>query len=194
VFLSFFLLFLFFFFFRFSPSIEPISPSIDPISPSIDCRQSKSTADSRFLPQSAADGRNRPPTVGFWRYCPVAGGPRTGNLADRMYRPYQAVHVLEANERKVGLVRFIPIDNEREEELDNKGVNQVVSKKVIKQKKQTVNKPDKLCSCPQVGLYLSFDMPKPPGYCEGKGKWVGKAVGYEGIMFGLMMSPVKERR
>ncbi|CAL9117342.1 unnamed protein product [Musa textilis] len=53
------------------------------------------------------------------------------------------LEVLEANERKVGLVRFIPIDTEREEDLDNKSVNRVVSKKVIKQKKQTVNKPDK---------------------------------------------------
>ncbi|XP_009402839.2 DUF21 domain-containing protein At1g55930, chloroplastic-like isoform X2 [Musa acuminata AAA Group] len=53
------------------------------------------------------------------------------------------LEVLEANERKVGLVRFIPIDNEGEEDLDNKGVNRVVSKKVIKQKKQTVNKPEK---------------------------------------------------
>lgn len=53
------------------------------------------------------------------------------------------MQVLEANERKVGLVRFIPTDNEGEEDLDNKGVNRVVSKKVIKQKKQTVYKPEK---------------------------------------------------
>ncbi|RWW76705.1 hypothetical protein BHE74_00015179 [Ensete ventricosum] len=35
-----------------------------------------SSSSSLFLPQSIADGR-------FWRYRPVAGGPRTGNLADR---------------------------------------------------------------------------------------------------------------
>ncbi|RWW34576.1 hypothetical protein GW17_00000654 [Ensete ventricosum] len=62
----FFLLFLFFF----------------PFSPLIDRRRPKSTIDGRFLPQSAADDRNRPSIVDFWRYRPVAGGPRTDNLVD----------------------------------------------------------------------------------------------------------------
>ncbi|RWW50663.1 hypothetical protein BHE74_00043060 [Ensete ventricosum] len=53
----FFRLFLLFFFFF-------------PFSPSIDRRWSKSIADNRF-----------------WQYCPVAGGPRTGNLADRYVPP-----------------------------------------------------------------------------------------------------------
>ncbi|RZS13412.1 hypothetical protein BHM03_00045009 [Ensete ventricosum] len=41
-----------------------------PFSPSIDRRRPKSIADNRF-----------------WQYCPVAGGPRTGNLADRYVPP-----------------------------------------------------------------------------------------------------------
>ncbi|WOK99697.1 hypothetical protein Cni_G08408 [Canna indica] len=53
------------------------------------------------------------------------------------------LEILEANERKVGKVRFIPIDNEHGEDPDYKGMNQVVSKKVVKQKKQIVSEPDK---------------------------------------------------
>ncbi|RRT78388.1 hypothetical protein B296_00010581 [Ensete ventricosum] len=82
-FFSLFLLFLFYFF-PFSRSIDhrrSISPSIDrwrSISPSIG---------GRFLPQSAADSQNRPPTVDFWPNRPVAGGPRTDNLTDRYVPP-----------------------------------------------------------------------------------------------------------
>ncbi|RWW35428.1 hypothetical protein BHE74_00059659 [Ensete ventricosum] len=57
------LLFLFFFFFPFSPIFD--------------------------LPQSTADGRlslNRPSTVDFWWYRPVAGGPRTSKLTNRSHR------------------------------------------------------------------------------------------------------------
>ncbi|RZR92758.1 hypothetical protein BHM03_00021140 [Ensete ventricosum] len=67
-----FLLFLYFFF---------------PFSPSIDHRRPKSTADSRFLPQSAADGQNRSLTINFGRYRPVASDPHTSNLADRYVPP-----------------------------------------------------------------------------------------------------------
>ncbi|RWW38621.1 hypothetical protein BHE74_00056138, partial [Ensete ventricosum] len=49
----------------------------------MDCRRPKSMFDGRFLPQSAADGRNRPPTVDFWQNRPVVGGPRTDNLTDQ---------------------------------------------------------------------------------------------------------------
>ncbi|RRT82897.1 hypothetical protein B296_00014744 [Ensete ventricosum] len=58
---------------------------------------SSCSSSSLFLPQSTVEGRNRPPMTDFslnrlptieidrqfWRYRPVAGGPRTGNLADR---------------------------------------------------------------------------------------------------------------
>ncbi|CAL9166331.1 unnamed protein product [Musa hybrid cultivar] len=45
--------------------------------------------------------------------------------------------MLEANERKVGKVRFIPTYSEPEEDLDNKCMNRAVSKRVVNQKRQT---------------------------------------------------------
>ncbi|RRT39013.1 hypothetical protein B296_00052541 [Ensete ventricosum] len=57
--LLFFFFFLLFLFFFFFP-----------LSPSIDCRRPKTTTDG-----------------GFWRYRPIAGGPCTGNLADRYVPP-----------------------------------------------------------------------------------------------------------
>ncbi|XP_074560946.1 DUF21 domain-containing protein At1g55930, chloroplastic-like isoform X2 [Curcuma longa] len=49
------------------------------------------------------------------------------------------LEVIEANERKVGKVRFIPINNEHGEELDNKGMTRVVSRKVVKQITEAVD-------------------------------------------------------
>lgn len=49
------------------------------------------------------------------------------------------MQVIEANERKVGKVRFIPINNEHGEELDNKGMTRVVSRKVVKQITEAVD-------------------------------------------------------
>lgn len=49
------------------------------------------------------------------------------------------MQVIEANERKVGKVRFIPINNEQGEELDSKGMTGVVSRKVVKQITEAVD-------------------------------------------------------
>lgn len=49
------------------------------------------------------------------------------------------MQVIEANERKVAKVRFIPINNEQGEELDNKGMTRVVSGKVVKQITEAVD-------------------------------------------------------
>ncbi|KAG6489574.1 hypothetical protein ZIOFF_050849 [Zingiber officinale] len=48
------------------------------------------------------------------------------------------LEILEANERKVGKVRFIPINNEHGENLDNKGV----TRKVDKQANKSINELD----------------------------------------------------
>ncbi|RWW22354.1 hypothetical protein GW17_00013457 [Ensete ventricosum] len=42
----------------------------------------QSIVDGRFLPQSAVDIRNRPSTVDFWPYRPVASCPHSNNLTD----------------------------------------------------------------------------------------------------------------
>ncbi|XP_074575363.1 DUF21 domain-containing protein At1g55930, chloroplastic-like isoform X2 [Curcuma longa] len=52
------------------------------------------------------------------------------------------LEILEANERKVGKVRFIPINNEHGENLDNKGMTRVVSGKVDKQADKSINELD----------------------------------------------------
>ncbi|KAG6503913.1 DUF21 domain-containing protein At1g55930, chloroplastic-like [Zingiber officinale] len=52
------------------------------------------------------------------------------------------LEVLEANERKVGKLRFIPINNGHGEELDNKGMTRVVSRKVVKQITEAVDEQD----------------------------------------------------
>lgn len=52
------------------------------------------------------------------------------------------MQVLEANERKVGKLRFIPINNGHGEELDNKGMTRVVSRKVVKQITEAVDEQD----------------------------------------------------
>lgn len=52
------------------------------------------------------------------------------------------MQILEANERKVGKVRFIPINNEHGENLDNKDMTRVVSGKVDKQADKSTNELD----------------------------------------------------
>ncbi|RRT52697.1 hypothetical protein B296_00029664 [Ensete ventricosum] len=42
---------------------------------------------SSFSLKSIVDGRNRSPTIVFWRYRPVAGSPRTNNLVDQYVPP-----------------------------------------------------------------------------------------------------------
>lgn len=64
------------------------------------------------------------------RCCPLEAFAATSDVINYM-------QMLEANERKVGKVRFVPTDSEPEEDLDNKCMNRVVSKRVVNQKRQT---------------------------------------------------------
>lgn len=76
------------------------------------------------------------------------------------------LQILEANARKVGKVRFKPISSECVD-VDSKGVNRMISKKIIKRKKQnpgdSSDSDDEECTdtsengCPAELLYYSDD-------------------------------------
>lgn len=88
------------------------------------------------------------------------------NQDDKERTQAYELEILEANARKVGKVRFKPISSECVD-VDSKGVNRMISKKIIKRKKQnpgdSSDSDDEECTdtsengCPAELLYYSDD-------------------------------------